>query len=187
MDELIKVKEYNNTWPKSDYKEQNYLRIEPRRLGVMWITAIPSPPPPLTGLEKETPRVSPMPLPFHEFQLPREITLEEKVRYEDLFKSITNFVKQYGDADRYGGASYENFDDLALTFAMRCRSSGILDAKDLPEVFHVILKGMALAYFFCNYKGKGFIIKVIYTIMRSRFYTHEHAMALERQWDFLMF
>ena len=153
----------------------------------MWTTATPSPPPPPTGLEKETPRVSPMPLLFHEFQSPREITLEEKARYKALFRSITNLVKQYGDADRYGGASGKNFDDLALTFATRCRSSGILDTKDLPEVFHVILKGMALVYFLRNCKGKGFIIKAIYTIMRSRFYTHEDAMALERQWDFLTF
>ena len=70
-DELMKAKEYGNTWPRGDHEEQNYPKIEPMRPGVMWATATPSPPPPPTGLERDAkPRVSPMPSPFHEFQSP---------------------------------------------------------------------------------------------------------------------
>ena len=129
--------------------------------------------------------IPPIPSSFREFQSPQEITSKEKAYYKTLFRSITNLTKQYSDADHYGGASHKNFDDLVLTFTTHRRSSGILNTKDLPEVFHIILKGMALAYFLRNYKGKGLVIKAIYTIMRSRFHTYKHTMALKHQIGFL--
>ena len=113
--------------------------------------------------------------------------LKEKTRYKALFRNITNLFKQHNNTDRYNAVSHENFDNLILTFTTHCRSNGIFNAKDLPEVFHVILKGITLTYFLRNYKGKGLAIKAIYTIMRSRFHTHEYTITFKRQWDFLTF
>ena len=184
-DELFLAMEYSHTWPDDD-DEGSRVEVGKRN------AAKPSPetphPPPLKGPQGlPDSHVSPMPSPFREFRSPQEMTTEERTRWETLSRNITNLAKQYSDADRYSGASHENFDDVALIFSMRCRSSGILDVMDLPEAFHVMLKGMALAYFLRNFRGKGFSIETIYSMMRDRFHTHEHAMALERQWDFSTF